>query len=132
MFQQRYDYWKKQGYSDEDATMKADRESQVSEYSLKGENIGTRGTINNLRKGGLSNADIEESGVFEFNREKKMPSNLELLRYGPKWYRKKGYKLRGKETPEEEYKTVRTSAVERGLKTAGLTDTEITRLRRRK
>lgn len=110
--QQLYDRYKKQGMSDEDALMKADRMSQVG----------------GLPKGvGEALTDVDKYGVVKkpVEQTEKKPSWLELAWYGEKWYRRKKLK-------EEKGKTVRTSATERGLSEAGITDTEMARLRRRK
>lgn len=42
----------------------------AKQKSLKGENLGTKEVIGRLRKGGMSDEDIEESGIYKFKEPK--------------------------------------------------------------
>ena len=97
------DKYVKQGMTEDDAIMKADKESQVK---TQDQNIRTKSL---LAEAGTNAADIEKLMNKNVKRtgeedwpaglkkkvgsKKKYPSNLELLMYGKDWWDKKGKNL---------------------------------------
>lgn len=64
-----YEKFRAQGMSHGEALMKADKQSRIRK-DLKGENLGTKAAIGRIRRGGLTDAEIEETGVFKFRKPK--------------------------------------------------------------
>lgn len=55
---------------------KKKKKDAKTKTSLAGENIGTKDVVNKLRKGGLSDEDIEDSGIYKFKKPKKRKRSL--------------------------------------------------------
>lgn len=70
-------------------------------------------------------ATIRKKSKYDEKMVKKVARKLYEIFYGPKAYIKKEFKPTGK----KKFKTVRTKAVEKGLKRGGLTEKEIARFR---